>query len=216
MRNLLWSFALPALLSAAQSIPLDDLSRLDMHGVNAASIQYHGAKALRLTEKAGNQSDSFAILRNVSFHNGTIDVDVAGAPGKGAAESARGFIGIAFRIADNGSRFECFYVRPTNARADDQLRRNHTTQYISFPGWPWDRLRSESPGVYESYADMVAGEWVHLRIVVSGTGASLYVGGATQPSLLVHDLKLGDTTGGLALWTGPGTEGCFKSLTMRP
>ena|SRR5258708_28541659 len=40
-------------------------------------------------------------------------------------------------------------------RADDQLRRNHSTQYISEPEWPWPRLRSEAPGVYESYVDLV-------------------------------------------------------------
>jgi hypothetical protein len=112
-------------------------------------------------------------------------------------------------------KFECIYVRPTNGRAADQLRRNHTTQYVSFPDWPWERLRKESPGVYESYTDMMPGEWMHLRIVVAGTDASLYVDGAKQPCLLIHDLKRGDTSGGVALWIGPGTEGYFRNLTVR-
>ena len=113
-----------------------------------------------------------------------------------------------------GSRYECVYIRPTNGRADDQLRRNHSTQYVSAPDWPWERLRKESPGVYESYADMVAGEWTHLRIVVHGTNASLYVGGSAEPCLIVHDLKLGDVEGGVALWIGPGTEGYFRNLKV--
>ena len=113
-----------------------------------------------------------------------------------------------------GSRFENIYIRPTNGRADDQLRRNHATQYVSAPDWPWERLRKESPGVYESYADMVAGEWTHLRIVVHGTNASLYVGAAAEPCLIVHDLKLGDVEGAVALWIGPGTEGYFRSLKV--
>ena len=61
---------------------------------------------------------------------------------------------------------------------------------------------------------MTPGEWIHLRIVVHGTDASLYVGGAAQPALLVHDLKAGDTKGSIALWIGPGTEGYFRKLTV--
>ena len=200
--------ALPALLGA------QSLTQLDLTGVEAETVTYRGASGIRLVEKAGNTADALATIRQMKFHNGTIDVDVAGRPARGAAESARGFIGIAFRIS-NG-KFECIYVRPTNARAADQLRRNHATQYVSFPEWPWERLRRETPGVYESYADMVAGEWTHLRIVVSGREASLYVGNASQPCLLVYDLKLGDATGGVALWIGPGTEGYFRNLTVRP
>jgi len=33
--------------------------------------------------------------------------------------------------------------------------------------------------------------------------------------LVVTDLKLGDSTGGVALWIGPGTEGYFTGLTIR-
>ncbi len=203
------------LLTAAQTIPLNDASRLDLHGVEAKATTYKGSPALRVTETPGNRAESFAALKGVTFHNGTIDLDVAGSPAANVGEGARGFIGLAFHTAPDAKRFECFYIRPTNGRADDQLRRNHSTQYISVPDWPWERLRKESPGVYESWTDLVPGEWTHLRIVVQGTNASLYVGGAAQPCLLVHDLKLGDVSGGLALWIGPGTEGYFRNLVVQ-
>jgi hypothetical protein len=153
------------------------------------------------------------LLDNVRFKDGAIDVDVAGAPAKGAPEDARGFIGVAFRVQQD-SRFEIIYLRPTNSHADDQLRRNHTTQYSSDPEWPWDRLRKESPGVYESWVDMETGKWTHMRIVVHGTDASLYVNHAANPCLIVHDLKLGDVEGAVALWMGQDTEGYFKNLTI--
>ena len=207
MSRFLVLVAFPALLGAQR------LDQLELHGVEAADVNYRDVAAIRLTEKSANTAEAFATVRGIEFHNGTTDVDVAGMPAKGAVESARGFIGIAFRMA-NGS-FECIYVRPTNGRASDQLRRNHTTQYVSFPDWPWERLRQESPGVYESYTDMAPGEWIHLRIVVDGAEASLYAGGAKQPCLLVHDLKRGDISGGIALWIGPGTEGYFRNLTVR-
>jgi hypothetical protein len=157
---------------------------------------------------------ALAIVKNLTFHDGTIDLDVSGAPAKGAPESARGFIGIVFRLQADGSHFENIYVRPSNGRAEDQLRRNHSTQYVSSPDWPWEKLRQDSPGVYESYADMQAGEWIHLRIVVRGSNAWLFVGGASQPSLIVHNLKLGDREGAVALWIGPGTEGYFRGLKI--
>jgi len=198
----------------AAEIPLADLSRLQLKNVRAEAVTYRGTQALKVTEKEGSPGEAFAMVNNLSFHNGTIELEVSGAPSKTAPEQARGFIGVVFRMLAGGSRFENIYIRPTNGRADDQLRRNHTTQYVSVPDWPWERLRKESPGVYESYADMVAGEWTHLRIEVHGTNASLYIGAAAQPCLIVHDLKLGDMEGAVALWIGPGTEGYFRNLKI--
>ena len=166
-----------------------------------------------MTSKDGTH-EAIATIPGIRFLDGTIDVDVSGAPVKGAADSARGFIGIIFRQQNNSKPFEILYIRPTNGRADDQLRRNHTVQYSSDPDWPWERLRKESPGVYESYADMQAGEWTHMRIVVKGHDAALYINHAGQPCLIVHDLKLEPKEGGVALWTGSDTEGYFRNLRI--
>ena len=102
--------------------------------------------------------------------------------------------------------FDCFYLRPTNGRADDQLRRNHSAQYVSEPEYGWERLRTQSPGVYESYVDLETGAWTHVKIEVSGVRARLFVNGAAQPALIVNDLKRGVTSGAIGLWIGPGTE----------
>jgi pimeloyl-ACP methyl ester carboxylesterase len=201
-------------IALAQEIPLADLSRLELKGARAETTTHEGFAALKITESETGPGDALAVVRNLDFHNGAIDVDVAGSPAKNANAQARGFIGIAFRVASGAARFEEFYIRPTNGRAADQLRRNHSVQYVSFPDWPWERLRKETPGVYESYADMAAGEFTHLRIVVAGANASLYVNRAAQPCLVVHDLKLGDSEGAVALWIGPGTEGYFRKLTV--
>jgi hypothetical protein len=107
------------------------------------------------------------------------------------------------------------YLRPTNGRADDQLRRNHSVQYESSPDFPWFRLRKESPGMYESYAGLETGVWTRSKIVVSGAKARFYVNGAEQPCLVVNDLKLGETHGQIALWAHSSTEGYFSNLTMQ-
>lgn len=134
---------------------------------------------------------------------------------KDAPDFARGFIGIAFRIHEDNSKFECIYVRPGNARVDDQVRRNHSIQYFAYPDFKFQRLRKEAPEKYESYADMGLDEWIDLKIVVKGTQAKLFVNGAKQPALIVNDLKLGDdVSGGIGLFVDVGTEGYFSELRI--
>lgn len=205
-------------IARAQQVPLSELAKGSLKSAAAVITMHEGASALRLLPKTPKDPGYAAggpmvILNNVRFKNGAIDVDVSGAPAAGAPEDARGFIGVAFRVQSD-SRFEIIYLRPTNSEADDQLRRNHTTQYSSEPDWPWDRLRKESPGVYESWVDMETGKWTHMRIVVQGTNASLYVNHSAAPCLIVKDLKLGDSEGGVGLWMGQDTEGYFKNLVI--
>jgi hypothetical protein len=152
-----------------------------------------------------------ALIKGSEFKDGVIEVDLAGAPSAGAFEGARGFVGIAFHTGTD--KYEAFYLRPTNGRADDQLRRNHSAQYIAEPEWPWERLRKEAPGVYESYVDLQPGVWTKMKIVVAGKKASLYVNGAEQPCLIVNDMK-GPGQGAVALWVGPGTDAHFANLKV--
>lgn len=159
--------------------------------------------------------DQLAVIPNLHFSNGVIEVELAGAPDSGAGEGARGFVGIFFRMQSNGA-YDTFYLRPTNGRADDQQRRNHTAQYMSYPDWPWPRLRKETPGKYESYVDVVPGQWTKIRIEVHGERARLYVHDNPQPVLIVNDVKSGaDAKGGVALWLGPGTVAHFRNLTVK-
>jgi hypothetical protein len=200
---------------AAADVPGLDPAKLQPMNAKIETVTWKGAPAVKMAQ-VESAADALAIVKGQPFHNGTIDLDVAGLPGASASDTARGFVGVSFRISADGSKMETLYIRPTNGRAADQLRRNHSVQYVSRPDWPWERLRKETPGVYESYADMQPGEWIHLKIVVKGTELQAYVGSATQPALLVHDLKLGDVTGGIALWIGPGTDGYFKDLRIAP
>jgi hypothetical protein len=200
----------------AADIRIDDLSKIEFENARPEITKYHGKPGLKMTEVKPGPGGGTAILKGLQFRDGEIDLEVSGAPSKTADPAARGFIGIVFRIQPDGSHAESFYLRPTNGRADDQLQRNHSVQYVSSPEWTWQRLRKETPGVYESYADMQAGEWTRMRIVVHGKEAQLYVGGATQPCLIVKDLKLGESQGGVALWIGPDTEGYFGNVRVTP
>lgn len=200
------------------SIPVSVLDNLRPHKVVAETASYKGREALRVTdalldEGEGNE-DRLVVLGETSFGDGTIEIEVSGEPGPGAFGQARGFVGVAFHVAADASSFEAFYLRPTNGRAPDQVRRNHSVQYISFPEYPWHRSRRETPEKYESYVDLVPGEWTRVRIDVRGETARLHVHGSEQPSLLVNDLKLGGRTGLLGLWIGPGTLAHFARLRV--
>jgi hypothetical protein len=175
-------------------------------------VTYRNVKALQLVAAADN--DSVALVKDLDFKDGALEVDLAGLPGPGAANTARGFVGVAFRSAPHAAAFDCFYLRPTNGRADDQLRRNHSAQYVSEPDYGWERLRTQTPGVYESYVDLETGAWTHVKIEVNGVRARLFVNGAAQPSLIVNDLKRGVTSGAIGLWIGPGTEAYFRNLQI--
>jgi hypothetical protein len=200
--------------SHLQTLLLDSVSVLECIHVEAEQVTYQGRQAVRLIEQ-GEPDCAIAILSASDFIDGVIETEIAGMPRRDAPQDMRGFVGIAFRVQPRGSRFECFYLRPTNGRADNQLRRNHSTQYISHPDYPWFRLREESPAVYESYTDLVPGAWTAVKIVVSGQRAELYVNRAEQPCLIVSDLKLGVTRGRIALWIGAGTEAYFSPLRVK-
>ncbi|WP_293936331.1 hypothetical protein [Sphingobacterium sp. UBA5996] len=175
---------------------------------------FKGQNALQVKGLTDGEK-TMALIKDIDFHNGVIEVSIAGQPMDQAGESARGFVGIAFRTSADISKSEIFYLRPTNGRAEEQLRRNHATQYISIPGYPWEKLREETPGKYEAYADMGPGEWIKVKIEVNNERAKLYLNEFSQPTLIVNDLKQGkDLRGSIGLWVGPGTLGHFKDLTL--
>lgn len=190
----------------------------DLRPVNVVlkEVSYKGKNGIRMAGNGlRNHMHEIAIVNNSQFTNGTIEVELSGDRLPDSDTSYRGFVGIAFRVREADTmRFECIYIRPTNGRADDQLRRNHSTQYTAEPEYPWFRLRKEAPGVYESYADMVEGEWTKIKITVHDRSARLYVNDATQPCLVINDLKHGIQTGSIALWIGVGTEAYFRNLKV--
>ncbi|GGH70995.1 hypothetical protein GCM10011379_29870 [Filimonas zeae] len=205
--------SLTIMSSTAQEVVLHPGS-VNLSHVTVEQSDYKGKSALKV-QAAGDSEKMLAILKEIDFHNGTIEAMISGQPSENASESARGFVGIAFRVSPEAAKMEVFYLRPTNGRADDQIRRNHSTQYISVPGYPWEKLRKESPGKYESYADMESAEWIKVKIEVRNDTAKLYLNGAQQPALIVNDLKQNkDQRGSIGLWVGPGTLAYFADFKV--
>jgi hypothetical protein len=206
-------------IEAEMSLRLDQVTQVYAHNVTVRAVEYRGSPALevRRVSAAAPDIDTFAFVPDLDFHDGTIEVEVAGSPLPDAPPGARGFVGAVFRVqvADGSFACEGLYLRPTNGRTDDQVRRNHSTQYFAYPGYDFDRLRRDAPARYESYVDLVPGEWTKMRIEVKGTTAKLFVGDAPQPVLVVTDLKRGPNThGSVGLYVDNGTDGHFRNLRV--
>ena len=206
---------------ASRPIPLDASTKFDVTNARIVPMEYRGRRALMLAPREGHEHDTdqemVAVLTESDFKDGVIDVDVAGARRAGYSKAGdstgfKGIIGISFRV--HGDSAERFYLRPENSRGSSQLYRNRSTQYEADPDYPWNRLRQESPGVYESYVDVESGAWTHLRIEVDGTKARLFVNGAAQPCLIVNDLKLGASRGHIALWARISSDAYFSNLRV--
>ena len=201
-------------------VPLNPTTRIELVNTRVEWADHAGRASLHLTPLAGHEQDTdqemVAVLTDTDLGDGVIEVDVSGArrAGYGAdnVSAHKGHIGISFHV--RGDSAERFYVRPENAVLDDQLFRNRSVQYESDPNFPWNRLRQEAPGSYESYAPMEPGKWTRLRIEIAGTQARLYVNGASQPALIVNDLKTGAGRGRIALWTRISTDAYFSNLRV--
>ena len=199
----------------AQQMRLDAIT-LVANKVYMSEENIQGEKVIKVVKDSTvKEADepTYARLKNFNFKDGIIEVKVLSKLLPTASPNDRGFIGVAFRINENNSKFECIYIRPTNGRAEDQIRRNHSIQYFAFPDFKFSRLRKESPELYESYADMGLNEWIKIKIVVKDTQAKLFLNDSKQPCLIVNDLKNGATSSGsLGLFVDVGTEGYFKDL----
>jgi hypothetical protein len=193
-------------------------NNLDTVGVKMSLCEYKGIEAVKVIKDSNIKEPdqpTFVKLKNIDFKNGIIEINLLSKLVENAGQDARGFIGIAFRINSDNSKFECIYLRPTNARSNDQSRRNHTIQYFSFPDYNFFRLRKEAPDKYESYADMTLNEWIKVKIVIKDTNAQLYINDAEKPCLNVDDLKHGKNySGSIGLWVDTGTEGYFSDLNI--
>lgn len=169
----------------------------------------------RRTLRVDTAEKQLAYLRDFEFTNGIIECDMRG----GA------YLGIAFRIRDEGEKCEVFYFRPPEVEGWE-----HTIQYLArgmknFDSWAW--IRENHPGVYETELVPIPGpgkewwplaenplseEWFHVKVTVVGKKAQVFVNGEETPSLIVEDLKHGESSGtvGIYAWRGE-----FADFTVR-
>lgn len=160
--------------------------------------QHNGEQVDFLGRQSFHLARGLAYTRYAEFQNGTIDVDIA------ADEKSR-FFGIAFHVQSDDD-YEVIFFRPRNTDTDQAvqytpgLRGANVWQLYTGPG-------------YTATAHLPRNEWIHVRLLVSGLVARLFLNNAAEPSLVIPDLKLGQVKGGLGFWGHLG-GGYFSNLTV--
>lgn len=217
-------FALFAVAALGQNVTFKN-QEFELRNVTGSVVQLNGEEVLKIERDlealpfdANNlaatvDEPTYAKLKGVNLENGTIEVKVLSRLQDPLPfEAARGFIGLAFHINEDDSAFESVYLRPTNGRAENQFMRNHSVQYFSYPDYKFDKLRKESPAMYETYADIGLDEWITLRLEINGPKVRLYINDQEHPSFIVEEMKSEIRRGSIALWVDIGTEGYFKDF----
>src|SRR6185503_1030853 len=95
-------YGLAAVIAAAalsHPLPAQTVGHLTPHRVKLEAVDYRGKRSVKVTEDGQvPNGEAYAVVTGSSFHNGTIDVEVAGRPADTTFTGARGFIGIGFRL----------------------------------------------------------------------------------------------------------------------
>jgi len=173
------------------SVPADS-PRWELEG-QAKVVDYQDRKSLLLDGGA-------ASLKDFELRDGVIDVDVA-TPAK------YGFLGIMFRIADDGANAEEVYLRQHKSGLPDAIQ--YTPVLNTGRNW---QIYS-GPG-FTGAVDIPRDAWFHLRLEVVGAQAKLYVKDTDTPVLVMNDLKSGIQKGQVALYTLTG-ETYFSNFEVR-
>jgi hypothetical protein len=158
----------------AESFPVDS-PRWQL-GPKAKITDYLGRRCLAL-------EDGVATLKDFEITDGVIDVDMAG-------DGSRGFYNIFFRRQGNGDGEEV-YLRPHKTGLDDAQQ--YSPMFQGTGAWQIYNGRGFTAAV-----EIPRNAWFHVRLVIAGAQARLYVVNMAVPSLVVHDLKSGLRSGGIA------------------
>ena len=189
--------ALVPLAVAAFAVPARAQQPFDSSGWNISAEQwrvepYRGRSALLLR-------DGVAWLRGSRFQNGTIEFDIA-------FSDVLGFPGIAFRAATHAD-YELFYLR------ENLSGQPHATQYtpVLHGLYAWQIYAGPA---WEATARWTFDRWMHVKLVVTGTRAELYVDGDSAVQVIPR-LRGPEGAGEVGVLVGPGAAR-FANFVVRP
>lgn len=177
---------------SAESFKIDTASA----GTPDNSVQFEDF----LGRRAVYLPSGFLNVRGAKFRDGSVEFDVASRP-------HTLFLGIGFRI-ESEANMEVIYLRPN---ASDTIEAVQYTPRLNGDAI-WQLLNS---GHEKASAHLPENEWIHLKIEVRGRTATLFLNESKVPTLVVTNLRRGDSEGGVALWA-LGGGGYFSNLGYEP
>ena len=182
--------------------------------VHQLSISNREATVLPNHEKNGimlsaKDDDGVALINNVTFTNGIIELDIRG---KNVAQQS--FLGVAFHAAD-AKTLDAVYFRPFNFLSADSVHRIHMVQYVSHPKYPWFVLRDKFNAQYEKEITSPPdpNQWFHVRIEIQYPQVTVFINDRQTPCLSIKQLS-DRKSGKLGLWVGDSSDGAFANLKV--
>jgi hypothetical protein len=152
-----------------------------------------------LGRRAVSLPSGFLNVKGAKFRDGAVDVDVA-------STRPSLFLGVAFRV-ESDKNMEIVYLRPG---ASDTIEAMQYTPRLN-GDVIWQLLNSNHE---KANAHIPEAQWIHLKLVVSGRTCKVFWNASKTPTLIVNNLRRGDSEGGISLWSlGGGAH--FSNLTYR-
>jgi hypothetical protein len=177
----------------SQAVPFDS-DRWEIEAKESKVIEHLGRKALYL--KSG-----IAAVKGSQFTDGVIEFDLA-------FTGERGFMGVVWRLQDF-ENYEEFYVRPHQSGNPDANQYQPVFNGVA----AWQLYYGES---YSAPVRYEFNQWVHIKIIVSGKNAEIYISDMTSPALFVSELKREVKAGRVGLSVGNFAPAYYSNFSFTP
>ena len=184
---------------AQQPVPFSD-KRWVIQAQGSLQEPYKGFNSLYL-------QNGIAYLKDEKFSNGIIEFDIYQTP-------RPSFSGLIFRLTD-ATNYEEIYFRSHQSENPDAYQ--YTPVFNGDPAWqlyhdahdavPDGFVHWKQRGKSMGYNTVVAypfDRWLHVKLLVKGTQAELYLDNNPTPVALIRELLMGQATGSLGVKSGNG------------
>jgi hypothetical protein len=177
--------------AGAEPIPFDS-DRWEIRANEKKLVDYLGQKSLFL--KGGS-----AIVKDSALTDGIIEFDIAFA-------SERNFVGVMWRMEDP-KNYEEFYFRPHQSGNPDANQYQPVFNGVA----AWQLLYGER---YSAPVKYDFNQWMHVKIVVAGENAEVYLLDMNQPVLFIGELLRSKTEGKVGLSAGQFAAAYFANFSF--
>lgn len=177
----------------SQTVPFDS-DRWEIRARENRVEDHLGRRSLYL--KSG-----LAVVKDSQFTDGIIEFDIA-------VTGEQGFAGALWRMQDLDN-YEEFYIRPHQSGNPD------ANQYQPvFNGMAaWQLYHGEGYGAPVRYD---FNQWMHVKIVVSGRNAEVYIKDMATPALFVNEQKRETKPGKVGLSVGNFAPAWYANFSFQP
>lgn len=168
--------------------------RWEIKAVESKVIDHLGRQSLFL--KGG-----LAVVKDAQFVDGIIEFDIA-------FTGERGFMGAVWRLQDF-QNYEEFYLRPHQSGNPDANQYQPVFHDVS----AWQLYYGEGYAAPVKYDN---NQWNHVRIMVSGKNAEVYIKDLDTPALFVSELKREVKMGRVGLSVGNFAPAYYSNFSFAP